>query len=284
MSTEGSFFLRRHRLGEHLSRLLSLEQREKYRIEKPWPSPRAEDCYFYHTMTYPDGQTVVGTWTIPDFANYIGGYDLAGKTVLDVGTASGFLTFNAEKRGARVTAIDLPNMTEQRQVPFSAGEAYRNSDAWCETTERSMLMPMKNSWWYSWHRLGSKAEVSYRPMDTLPKWGRIFDVVVAGAIVEHIADPISAIGYWSKVAREAIIIAFTLVGETDELLMRPMTPWTDPGFAFAWWELSAGLYKRVFDNLGFDVEFATAHAQHNTPQGPVQGTRPTIIARRRLSV
>jgi 2-polyprenyl-3-methyl-5-hydroxy-6-metoxy-1,4-benzoquinol methylase len=34
---------------------------------------------------------------------------IAGKTLLGVGTASGFLTFEAEKRGAQVTNFDVPS-------------------------------------------------------------------------------------------------------------------------------------------------------------------------------
>jgi predicted nicotinamide N-methyase len=35
---------------------------------------------------------------------YLGNFDFVGKRVLDVGAASGFLTFEMEKRGAEVVA------------------------------------------------------------------------------------------------------------------------------------------------------------------------------------
>src|SRR5208282_5578350 len=204
-----------------------------------------------------------GDWTITNFANYVGGYRLNGKTVLDVGTASGFLAFSSEKSGARVTALDARDAMEIKQVPFAVSQAYQDPTEWRRTTNLHNLHRLKNAWWYGWYKYGSKADVHYRPLRSLMDWQREFDVVIAGAIVEHLSDPVSAIGYWTKVAREAIIIAFTNVEPTEELVMRPITPWTDPAMCFAWFQLSAGLYRRLFDNLGFDIELIPANARYN---------------------
>jgi hypothetical protein len=58
----------------------------------------------------------------------------------------------------------------------------------------------------------------------------MFDLVLAGAIVEHLSDPDYAIGAWTKIAKKAFIIPFTGVIEDSSLLMRPMTSWSDPAF------------------------------------------------------
>ena len=68
-------------------------------LEAPWSMPDLKECYWYHSMQFPDGECVRGTWAIPDFDDYVGGYNLRGKTVLDVGTASGYLAFHAEQAG-----------------------------------------------------------------------------------------------------------------------------------------------------------------------------------------
>lgn len=253
-----------------------------YIAECPWENPRLEECYFYHTFDFPDSERVEGTWTIWDFSEYIGGYDIKNKTVLDVGTASGFLTFHAERCGARVTALDVVSMKEIRQVPFASSLSYQNRAEWVEKLGRESLVRMKKSWWYGWHKFNSRAEVFYMPLDNLMEWDRTFDVVIAGAIVEHISDPIFAIGAWARVAKEALLIPFTTVVPTSELLMRPITSWTDPSYSYAWWELSRGLYERIFDNLGFDVEFREATARFNQPHADyIDATRSSLIARRR---
>lgn len=58
-------------------------------------------------MSFNDSEQAIGAPDIRGlFDQYIGDYALVGKTVLDVGTASGFIAFDAEKTGALVTALE----------------------------------------------------------------------------------------------------------------------------------------------------------------------------------
>src|SRR5713226_1761530 len=60
---------------------------------------RKEDCAFYHVCDLPGAGQVGHHWDLRDtIDDYLGRYKFSGKTVLDVGTASGFLTFEMEKR------------------------------------------------------------------------------------------------------------------------------------------------------------------------------------------
>jgi SAM-dependent methyltransferase len=249
--------------------------------QKPWPKPSADQCYWYHTMAFPN-ETIRGSWTIPDFPNYIGGYDLQGKTVLDVGSASGYLAFNAEKAGASVTGLDARTTDEFRHVPFSDSLSYTDLAASRRAWTDGNLIPVKNSWWYGWHALGSRAKCIYAPHEELYQCETQFDIVMAGAIVIHLSDPIYAIGAWARAAKEAVLIPYTDIIPTQELLMRPVMPWTDTRFYFAWWALSEGLWRQLFDQLGFDFEWKMATAIHNDdPLGPQTAHKPSIIARRR---
>src|SRR5262245_36356241 len=55
------------------------------------------DCWFYHTADIPGHGCVQGQWDLrPNIDRYLGGVNFHGKRVLDVGAASGFLTFNME--------------------------------------------------------------------------------------------------------------------------------------------------------------------------------------------
>ena len=48
-----------------------------------------EECFFYHTIELPGFGLVRGQWDLRDrFGEYVGGVDVAGKSVLDVWTAS----------------------------------------------------------------------------------------------------------------------------------------------------------------------------------------------------
>jgi len=67
--------------------------------------PSRDDCDLYHCISFPDGEANDGIhWDLRGcFERYIGGINVAGKTALDVGTASGFLAFTAEQNGRCVS-------------------------------------------------------------------------------------------------------------------------------------------------------------------------------------
>jgi hypothetical protein len=240
--------------------------------------PAVEECRFYHCMDFPDGESVTGPWDIRgQFEQYIGNYPISGKTVLDVGTASGFLAFSAEHAGATVTTLELKSVAEICLLPFQTQTYYQgNREAWEHGIEKEWKN-IKNSFWYAWHKYKSSVEMIYVPLRKAKYWDRKFDVVIAGAILEHLSDPVSAIGDLSRLAKEAVIIAFTPVSEESDLLMRTANDWSKVDHYYTWWILSLGLYKRVFDNVGFDMELLPAFAKANGERV----YRHTIIARRR---
>jgi len=257
--------------------------------EQPWPlsecSPGSSPPpFFYHTLDFPDGTSVKGQWDIRGrFETYIGDYPLAGKTVLDAGTATGFLAFSAERAGARVTALDVRSAAECPRIPFHDSLFHRDRAQWIKDHDEQLFRPLKKGFWYAWHKLNSSVEVFYAPLDQLYAWDRRFDVVLAGAIVEHIADPVSAIGTFARLANEAVIIAFTDMLDTDECVMRPAHDMSRPNVDFEWWSLSRGLYRQLFENLGFTIEIRHDPTAIHTPHEGYEKefNRPTLIARRK---
>src|SRR5262245_24126688 len=90
-----------------------------------WAVPRIigslEECEFYHTMDIPGYGLVVGQWDLRENVDtYLGNQDLRGKRVLELGPASGFLTFEMEKRGAAVVGFDLADGRKWDVVPHYA--------------------------------------------------------------------------------------------------------------------------------------------------------------------
>jgi hypothetical protein len=246
---------------------------------EPWQMPNVTECQFYHCMDFPDGETVTGPWDIRgQFEQYIGNYPIAGKSVLDAGTASGFLAFSAEHAKATVTTLELKSVAELSLLPFQRHTYFQGDRAAWEDAVDADWKNIKNSFWYAWHKYKSSVEMIYVPLREVKYWDRKFDVVTAGAILEHLSDPVTAIGDLSRLAKEAVIIAFTPVSEESDLLMRTANDWSNVEHYYTWWIISLGLYKRVFDNLGFDIELLPAHAKHNG----IRTSRHTIIARRRI--
>ena len=79
-----------------------------------------DECYFYHTMDIPEYGHVEGEWDLQGHEfEYLGGVNLDGKRVLELGTASGFLCFYMENQGAEVVAYDLSEEQVWDIIPFS---------------------------------------------------------------------------------------------------------------------------------------------------------------------
>src|SRR5438270_12875627 len=120
------------------------------------------ECFFYHTIELPGLGVVRGQWDLRErFEDYVGGVEVCGKTVLDVGTATGFLSFEAERRGAvRVVSFDMSDVRQQTLLPFKDKLYYQDHERWAELYGAEMEK-WKNAYWLSHRLLGSRAEVFY---------------------------------------------------------------------------------------------------------------------------
>ena len=112
-----------------------------------YAEPRAvtdlEECYFYHSMEIPGYGLVQGPWDIRGGVDdYLGNVDLNGKRVLEVGTASGFLCYTMEGRGADVVAYDLSDKQSWDVVPYAQ---YDHTSF--DSDRREHLRKLNNSWW-----------------------------------------------------------------------------------------------------------------------------------------
>ncbi|UPY35710.1 class I SAM-dependent methyltransferase [Sediminicoccus sp. KRV36] len=243
--------------------------------EMPWPKPALANCVFYHSMYLPQTGPVEGQWDIrPDFEAYTGGLDLRGKRVLDVGTCTGAIAFEMDNRGADVTAFDADSVARFQWVPFASTLYHQDRARWNAASEQG-LIAYKSAFWYAWHEYESRVKVVYGDVGQLAQLVPEQDVVLACAIIEHLSDPVTAIGQIARVAKEAVVIGFTHVDFTPGLFMRPHQEWS-ANHPYVWWRLSADLYRLIFRQLGFEVEFVEAYAMFGT----VKAERHTIVARR----
>jgi hypothetical protein len=230
-----------------------------------------DDCWFYHVMDLPGVGTIdhFGSWDLRGrFDEYTGRVPLAGKTFVDVGTASGFLSFEAEKRGATVTSFDVPS-----------GDVVNIDPAQNVTAKRSEISKLHNSYLLAHHLLKSKARMVYGDALTLSQHVEPHDVVLVAQMLVHVRDPIAVLEQATKVARETIIVTEGMF-ESKEPIARFYGA-TYPGLN-AWWHLSTTLYRQVFSLYGFEVtSISSSTYQCNHPASAGMQAVGTIVAERR---
>ena len=246
-------------------------------LAKPRHIESLSDCFFYHTMELPGFGEVRGQWDLRGrFDEYVGNVDLFGKRVLDVGTATGFLSFEAEKRqAARVVSFDMSDPRQFRFLPFKENLSFRDPERGAEQFGVE-LDRWKNAYWLCHRLLHSRAEVFYGNIYDLPKTLGEFDVAIVGAVLEHLNDPIGALASIARLTRERVVVVTPLL-ETEERLARFEGDANHPENDFTWWIYSLGIYREVFKMLGFSIERVT-NSNYYYQHGDRLEQRSTIVA------
>jgi SAM-dependent methyltransferase len=246
-------------------------------LEQPRLVERLEDCFFYHAMELPGFGFVPGQWDLRGrFDEYIGGVDVVNRQVLDVGTATGFLSFEAEKRGAaRVLSFDMSDARQQTFLPFKDKLYYRDPERWAEQYGAE-IERWKNAYWLCHRLLGSKAEVYYGNIYSLPAELGRFDIAIVGSVLEHLSDQITALASIARLTKETIVIISPLL-QTDERIARFESLAGNPDADFTWWTYSLGVYREVLGMLGFSIAKVT-HAKYYYMHGDRWEERATIVA------
>ncbi|MCS6800931.1 MAG: hypothetical protein RMM58_03830 [Chloroflexota bacterium] len=246
-----------------------------------------EECYFYHTMELPGVGLVEGEWDLREnVAAYLGNVDLRGKRVLEMGAASGFLTFAMERMGAEVVAYDLSEQQAWDVVP------YADQDVEGFLAERrEHIRRLNNSWWLAHRLLGSRARVVYGTAYDVPAAIGAVDVCTFGCILQHLRDPFLALHQALRLTRELVVV--TDLPPPGYFAGRRYTawyhrlwqrlPWLRPrmsewlraeSISFrpepaagapkeTWWLLAPETVARMIGVLGFDLVSLTFHLQKN---------------------
>ncbi len=212
-----------------------------------------EDCRFYHYMDLPGIGLVEGTWDLRDeIDNYLGGLDYSGQRVLDMGTASGYLTFEMENRGADVVSYDITEGQPMEIVPYMNGGF---NLAAAQAASSQMGERTKNAYWFAHRLLGSRARAYYGDIRSLPVELGKFDVALFGMILGHLRDPFGALCSVARLAPSTIVITNQTHpdddGGTPLAYFMPSTANREPA---AYWALSIGCLTQMLDILDYEVE------------------------------
>jgi O-methyltransferase len=243
-------------------------------VSRPDQYPSFDQCDFYHVMSLED-VTTRGQWDLRGTVDeYLGHFSFAGKRVLEIGPASGFLTFEMEKRGAEVLAIEVTDEPGWDYVPYPAEALRHRFEA-----RAGHMARIKNSFWYGHRATGSRARVYYGDVYQLPPELGHFDVAVTAAVLLHCRWPLQVIE--QCVAKSDAIIIVDLFDESLE--GRPvcqLQPNATNMSYDTWWSFSTDLLREWLGVLGLHVDSLTTHSQSFT--GDPANPRPmkffTIVA------
>jgi SAM-dependent methyltransferase len=209
----------------------------------PASIPRVEDCNFYHSIELPGLGLQEGQWDLrPGIAKYIGGLDVRGQRVLEIGTANGFVCFELERRGAEVVAFDLPDGATFDSLPLPPEHPLLEGN-------RQGLRGIQNAFWLAHRLLGSRSRVVYGHANALPNFMGRFDVAMIGNVLQHLKDPVGAVIQAARICNAIVVTeADWLRGQHDDL--RGMILY-EGDHLFSWYQVKPRLIEAILERMGF---------------------------------
>lgn len=245
---------------------------------------RREDCKFYHCIDLPDGEAITGPWDLRGRENaYLGGVNVKGKRVLEVGPSSGYLGFWMERQGADVVGFDCGYDCSIDLLPTPDTDIRR-----LRYDHALMTASYQYGWWYCHRKLDSKVKIAYGDVYRMPGDLGTFDVATFGAILLHCKSPIGVLEQGARRTTDTIVVTDGWTGGEGTLMENIMRPFPigEAGRWVIWWELSAGAVVQMLEVLGFGDTTVTTHTQlhqhRHDPDAPyVEQPMYTVVGRRR---
>jgi tRNA (mo5U34)-methyltransferase len=229
-----------------------------------------ENYYWYHTIELPGGLVTPGLYDLREsLPNFKFPDDMRSMSVLDVGTATGFFAFEFARRGARVTAVDLPSLyaldrfpgqdIEQTLekigemiVPKSLGQV--RSYVRKYTAEQLYFYLLEGPFEFCRKLLDLRVERCLSTVYELSeaKLGGKFDLVFLGDILVHTLNPLEALAAVAPLANSTLVVAQLLPEETND---KPSMLYVGGDSAgsdeVSWWLPNKACMVQLLKKLGF---------------------------------
>jgi 2-polyprenyl-3-methyl-5-hydroxy-6-metoxy-1,4-benzoquinol methylase len=215
------------------------------------------DCYFYHTMELPSHGVIKGRdWDLRGRVDeYLGKVAFAGQRVLEIGPASGFLTFEMEKRGAEVVSVEVTAEHGWDFVPYPAAKL---EDVF--GPRQIVMQQLKNSYWFSHAAFESKARVYYGDVYNLPASLGKFDIAVMAAVLLHCRDPLRIVEQCGKMARVLVIVDM-FYSELEGAAVCRLAPTPQNFLWHTWWHFSTQFFTQFLGVMGCTTSATSTHQQ-----------------------
>jgi SAM-dependent methyltransferase len=257
---------------------------------------------WYHVIDLGDGLITPGTFDIrPHIDAYGLNQSMAGKRALDIGTANGYFAFEMAKRGAAVTTVELPALTDIDHFPGESKTAILDKVRFMMETQANLSpedrarlnssgpediyhLLLEGPFRFCEQRLGLKMERHYaRIYDLAPAafGDQLFDVVMLGDLLVHTVNPTTALAAAASVCGDTLILAEAFLDAPDhEPQLRYLGGDGSSQDHVQWWSGNVGFYRQILKRLGFrSVEVVGTYQQTVRPVG-YQYRKDVLQARR----
>jgi len=254
--------------------------------------------YWYHTIDLPHGLVTPGQYDYrSSIVNFNFPQDMSGNTVLDVGAATGFFSFELEKRGARVVAVEIPSLDALDCFPgqsrdsivekigeLIAPKSYCHLPGYIKnyTKEELYFYLLKAPFAFCHDLLHSKVERCFSNIyDLCPSvlGVQAFDYILLGDILVHTLNPLQALAVIAPLCRGTLVISQSM----------PDVPGLGPAMQYVggqeqlvdtltWWLPNQDFFIQLLKKLGFhNVRMVGSHLGHQRPTG-IYYDRPILHA------
>ena len=221
-----------------------------------------QDCNFYHTMDVPGYGTVAGAWDLRGKeADYLGNVALKGRRVLEIGPASGCLSFFMESCGAEVVSVEGSETYQWEyfwDIPNSAPADLKEKTGLLDRMGRANLF---NSYWLCHRALSSNARVHYGSGYSLPAGLGEFDISVLACVLLHNKHPLHILENCARVTRETIVIVELSPPDADIQQGPLFVPQDNSACWNTWWLFPPAFAVRVLRTMGFTGARVYFHKQ-----------------------
>jgi hypothetical protein len=237
-------------------------------VEKALEVADPKECAWYQTFDWPDGRVVKGRWDYrKNVDDYIGQMNFAEKSVIEIGPASGYITYAMEQRGARVTCIDTDPDQPWEIIP----RRDRDTALYYEERKKGVL-ELRKSWFLSQQVLGGTARMSWcgatRLFDLRNDLN--FDVGFVGSVLQHFENPYKVLSALASMCGTIVVTE-----QSHPRLNRAgsdiaeFLPAHNNNHLGTWWLLSASTVDRMMERLVSSNLIATkAYSDPTTSRCP----------------